>query len=92
MLGHAVDAVAGLLVRKRVSVRLGAGSSLRWRSLVRCRGGHVEIGEHSLVTPRRIDFDGADGLIKRSDWRPVIAYAEVNCLRGSQAGIGGNPA
>jgi acetyltransferase-like isoleucine patch superfamily enzyme len=78
MLSHAADTVAGLLVRRRVPVRFGAGSRLRWRSLRHCRGGRVEIGERSLVTPRRVDFDGPDGVIRVGS-RSFVGASHMVC-------------
>jgi galactoside O-acetyltransferase len=63
MISSALDLVARAVVSRRVRVQVGQGSRFRWRSLLSCRGGNLRIGENSLVLPRRIDFDGPDGMV-----------------------------
>lgn len=63
MISSALDLVARAVVSSRVRVQVGHGSRFRWRSLLSCRGGNLRIGDHSLVLPRRIDFDGPDGVV-----------------------------
>lgn len=63
MISRGLDLVARVMVSRRVRVEIGHGSRFRWRSLLSCRCGRIRIGEGSLVVPRRIDFDGPDGVV-----------------------------
>jgi acetyltransferase-like isoleucine patch superfamily enzyme len=78
MLHAAADLMARAFVRTRVRVRVGAKSLFRWRSLLRCSGGRVEIGEQSVITPRRIDFDGLDGSIRIGS-RTFVGASHLVC-------------
>lgn len=78
MLSSVVNQIAKALVRSQVRVRLGAETRFRWGSLLRCRGGSVEVGTQSLIAPRRIDFDGPDGSIRIGS-RTFIGASHLVC-------------
>lgn len=62
-LRRALLALAALLVRRRIDVETGAGTRVRWTSLLGQRAGHLRVGNGSIVNCR-IDFDGPGGEVK----------------------------
>ena len=62
-LRRALLALAALLVRRRLDVETGAGTRVRWTSLLGQRAGHLRVGNGSIVNCR-IDFDGPRGEVK----------------------------
>ncbi len=80
MLSRTADAIARFWVRRSTTVQMGAGSRLRWRSLLATRGGRIQIGAQSMITPRRIDFDGPEGLVRIGD-RTFVGASHLVCRR-----------
>lgn len=50
-----------------------------------CRGGRVRVGDHSLVVPGRIDFDGPDGTVTVG-CRTFVGSSHLVCRSGITIG------
>ncbi len=61
-----LNAMIGMLVRRRTNIRLGQSTKVRWSALRSTRGGSIRIGERSIVNCR-IAFDSLGGQIDIGD-------------------------
>ncbi len=78
-----LDWVVGFIVRQRVDVRVGAGSSVRWWGLG-ARSGRLRIGSGSIVRCR-IDFDSPRGEVLIGD-RCYLGASQLVCHTGIRIG------
>jgi acetyltransferase-like isoleucine patch superfamily enzyme len=77
LLRRAMHALAARWVRRRLDVQVGAGTQVRWTSLLGQRAGHLCVGQGSIVNCR-IDFDGPDGEVRIGD-RCFIGASHLVC-------------
>lgn len=71
------DALARLLVRRRVDIQVHPSSRIRWWSLRGTRGGHVRVGRDAIVNCR-IAFDHAGGRVEIGD-RCYVGASDLVC-------------
>lgn len=74
---RALQTLAARVVRRRLNVEVGMGSTVRWASLLGQRAGHLRVGERSIVSCR-IDFDGREGRVQIGD-RCFIGASHLVC-------------
>ena len=77
------NALAGVLVRRRCTIKVGPGTAVRWWSL-NGAGGTVLIGRDAIVNCR-IDFDSPAGRVVIGD-RCYIGASHLVCHSGIEVG------
>lgn len=72
-----LDALHGLVARRRGRIQAGPGSIARWRQLHPLRAGQIKIGRQSMVFCR-IDFDSPQGQVLIGD-RCYLGASHLVC-------------